>query len=113
MGSQLKLLGSGAGKRAQPFCSEEDMRLRSLQVILLVLLVALPSSALPPNLLKGGSFDQPNAMRNWQVAGIRGSADWIGVDSLARPSSGSAMVMSRIGGINQCVPVLPLQTYDF
>lgn len=88
------------------------MRLRSLPLLLLVF-IAVPCFALPPNLIKGGSFDTPDDLQNWRAGSGLIFLDWEGLDSQARPASGSAIVYGSVGGWTQCVAVTPGKEYDF
>jgi hypothetical protein len=91
---------------------EETMRSKSVAVLLLVF-AAIPCFALPPNLIKGGSFDTPDDLQNWRRGPGFGFLDWQGLDSQARPASGSANVYGNSGGWAQCVSITPNREYDF
>lgn len=90
------------------------MRVRCVPAVLLFLVVAVPAFAIPPNLIKGGTFDDLDALSNWTRTSNRVTFDWNGVDALARPTSGSAAVVSnRADGIQQCVQVFATHDYEF
>jgi hypothetical protein len=75
----------------------------------------MTSLAVPPNLVKGGSFDGPESLDNWRLkTGLSQiGLEWAVIDSLGRPESGSLAVSARRGGISQCVPVTGGTLYDF
>lgn len=90
------------------------MRFRSFPIMIVLLLLAIPLFALPPNLVKGGAFDDPSALQNW-VSFANGQVDkqWSDVDALGQRGSGSVSVGAKNGGIAQCVPVTGGLLYDF
>jgi hypothetical protein len=87
------------------------MRLRSF--VLLLILAAVPCFGLPPNLIKGGTFDTPEDLKSWRRTSNRTGLEWQGLDSQARPASGSATVIGSLGGWAQCVAITPGREYDF
>jgi len=89
------------------------MRLRSFALLLFVL-VAVPTFALPPNLIVGGSFDTPEDLQKWRITSNKAFLGWVGLDSQSRPASGSATVFGSLGGYrSQCVEVTPGREYDY
>jgi hypothetical protein len=86
-----------------------------LTVVALVLLVfaAVPAFALPPNLVKGGTFDTSDDLQKWTITTGGTLVDWEGVDGQARAQSGSATVRGRVGQLSQCIAITPGREYDF
>src|SRR5262245_26243318 len=78
-------------------------------VFVLSLVLALPAFALQPNLVKGGSFDTFDDIRNWRGIGL----DWEGIDAQSRPDSGSGTLSNRASGVSQCIAITPNREYDF
>jgi len=87
------------------------MRLNPLHLpLVLCAVLTVPVFALPPNLVKGGSFDTFDDLRLWTAAyGL----EWEGVDAQWRANSGTATVLRAGGAVTQCVAITPGRDYDF
>ena len=95
------------------------MRIKTLLTLLLSALAAAASFAASPNLVSGGTFDDPAAVNVWTKPSLSSKFEnnnmtlaWFGVDALGSPDSGS-MILSGLGRRLQCVPVTAGQSYDF
>ena len=90
------------------------MRSRPIHVVLVILaFVVVPAFALPPNLVKGGTFDTSDDLQQWRAASASAVLDWQGIDAQSRSTSGSATVQGIIGGLTQCIPITAGREYDF
>lgn len=87
------------------------MRLKPLHLLLaLCAVLTVPAFALPPNLVRGGSFDTFDDLGYWTRSyGL----EWEGIDGQSRPSSGAATVLRRDGAVTQCIVMTPGREYDF
>lgn len=87
------------------------MRLNPLHLpLVLCAVLAVPAFALPPNLVKGGSFDTFDDLQFWTRSyGL----EWEGIDAQSRTNSGTGTVRRAGGGVTQCLAITPGRDYDF